>query len=186
MSKLTRASSTARPLHASISATCSGVMKAWDVRDAKTICAAAARMRGCGTRGSPSAFDVDTLGGWPCADGCGGTVIEGATGRVVTGGVIVPFVRVGLGQFAARWRIWNVSICGTVSRQWARARGWDHLQSPEIGVARLDFLNESLVVIWERRLTSLRRVEAVGALVAQCEWVGSGLTCPQMHSRCRQ
>ena len=77
-------------------------MKSWDVRDANTICAAAARMHGCGSRGFPSAFDFDTLGGWPCADDGGGTVMEGATGSVVTGGVIVPFVRAGLGQFAAR------------------------------------------------------------------------------------
>ena len=69
-------------------------------------------MHGCGSRGFPSAFDFDTLGGWPCADDSGGTVMEGATGSVVTGGVIVPFVRAGLGQFAARWRMWNVSICG--------------------------------------------------------------------------
>ena len=59
----------------------------------------------------PSAPAVDTLKGWSCVEGGGGTVIEGATGSVVTGGVSIAVVCVELGQFAARWRIWKVSIC---------------------------------------------------------------------------
>ena len=87
ISKLARASSTARPLHASISATISGVMKSCDVRDANTIWAAAARMR-------VSALEVGEDDGAIVSDVEGKTKdfddlgeIVGSTGRLV-GGIV--------------------------------------------------------------------------------------------------
>lgn len=122
ISNPTRASRIARPVHASTAATVSGVMKSCVVREAKTICAAAALMRGFGQRVLPSASVVDTEGGCPCVEDGGGTVIAGATGRVVTGGVTVAVVCVERGQFAARWRMWNVSIYDDNSVRYNRVR----------------------------------------------------------------
>lgn len=77
-----KASRTARPAHASMSATCSGVMKSCDVRDANTICAAAARMRGGGLSGwVPSVLeDAATSGIRVCEDGAWLGAMEGAVG----------------------------------------------------------------------------------------------------------
>ena len=87
-------------------------MKSCDVREANTICAAAARMRGGGLSGSPPPADAATSGIAVCVDGACTGGIEGAVGAWCSGGASAPPVFAPMScQHAARCRMWNVSIC---------------------------------------------------------------------------
>lgn len=61
-------------------------MKSCEVREANTICAAAARMRGRGIISWPVESEVVTLGGGAWVDDGGGNEMTGETGRVLIGG----------------------------------------------------------------------------------------------------
>jgi len=102
------ASSTPLPLHSSTSFTCSGLMKALELREANTIWAAAALITGL--EETPSSRLALSPSDIPLAfpDNIG------TTGLVANGGLTAELERLVPRQLAARWNIQKVSISSVV------------------------------------------------------------------------
>ncbi len=85
-------------------------MKSWDVREANTICAAAARIRGGGLRRARLADDAATSGIWVCVEGACVGEMDGEVAACGMGGASALSSCASMSQQDARWRMWNVSI----------------------------------------------------------------------------
>ena len=85
-------------------------MKSCDVREANTICAAAARMRGGGLRRVWLTEEVATSGIRVCVEGAWVGEMDGEVAACGMGGASALSSWASMSQQEARWRMWNVSI----------------------------------------------------------------------------